>query len=94
VIISAKLLLKVGLLMIWLNGATLIFYVTKKKILDRMKKSIQDVRDNPVSDYAKLKADYMFTNLEVSISLHLGLNYWHISGLLVVWMLNCWFAVV
>ena len=66
----------------------------KKKNLDKMKKSIQDVRDNPVSDYAKLKADYMFTSLEASISLHLVLNYWHISGLLVVWVLNCWFAVV
>ena len=69
----------------------LMFHATKRKFWI---KSIQDMRDNPVSDYAKLKADYMFTNLEVSISLHLVLNYWHNSGLLVVWVLNCWFTVV
>ncbi len=66
----------------------------KKRILDSMKKRIQDVRDKPVSEYAKLKADDMFKNLEGSINLLLVLNYWHISGLLVGWVLNCWFAVV
>ena len=76
--------------MVWPSGVP----SDKKRILDSMKKRIQEVRDKPVSEYAKLKANNMFKKLEGSINLLLVLNYWHISGLLVVWMLNCWFAVV
>ncbi|CAG8615511.1 9458_t:CDS:10 [Diversispora eburnea] len=44
----------------------------KKKLLDYMKKAIQEMSNNPVSENAKLKADFMYTKLEASISFHLS----------------------
>ncbi|PKY21589.1 hypothetical protein RhiirB3_409602 [Rhizophagus irregularis] len=54
-----------------------------------MKKGIHDVLNKSASEYAKLKANNMLKNLEGTINLLLVLNYWHISGLLVGWVLNC-----